>query len=121
MSENSTPPAFPGGEKRMLEFLAANIRYPGAARQNNIQGTAVLTFVVEKNGAISNITIVKNVGGGCSQEAARVVGLMPNWMPGMADGVPVRVRYTLPIRFKLEGSGKKGGKKWWQRDSLFGN
>lgn len=76
------------------------------------------------DGSISNVTIVKHLGAGCAQEAARVVAAMPKWIPGMVDGKPVRVRYILPVRFRLEYSAKWGKpkkKKWWQRDSLFGN
>lgn len=120
---NATPPAYPGGEARMLRFLAENIRYPAAARNNNIQGTAVITFIVEKNGSINDVTILKDPGGGCGAEAARVVSAMPDWNPGIVDNEPVRVRFTLPVRFKLEGreTKKEEKKKWWQRDALFGN
>jgi protein TonB len=96
------PPSFPGGEKALMEYLARNIQYPALARENNIQGTAALTFVVNKDGSISEVKIVKDPGGGCGKEAERVVKGMPKWTPGEANGNPVKVRFTLPVRFKLE-------------------
>lgn len=97
-----TPPKFPGGEGGLMKFLAENIRYPATARKNNIQGTVVLTFDVEKDGSITNPRIVKDPGGGCGQESVRVVKAMPQWLPGLMDDEPVKVRFTLPVRFRLE-------------------
>ena len=97
------PPSFPGGEKELFKYLAENIKYPALARENNLQGVVSLSFVVNKNGSISDVTILKDpVGGGCGKEAIRVVGSMPAWSPGEANGHPVKVRYTLPVRFRLE-------------------
>ena len=95
-------PAFPGGENDLLKYLAENIKYPPLARENNIQGTVAITFIVEKDGRISNAQIVKEIGGGCGKEAMRVVQSMPNWIPGEASGHPVKVRFTLPVRFRLQ-------------------
>jgi TonB family protein len=120
ISDNIFPPVFPGGENALLRFLGENIRYPESAIQENIEGTVKLTFVIEKDGSISQINILRDIGGGCALEAARVVALMPKWTPGMVDGEPVKVRYTLPVRFKF-GQKKSNQKKWRQRDSLFGN
>ena len=106
-----TPPAFPGGEAALLQYLSQNIHYPVDARQNNIQGNVALTFIVEKDGSISDVTVLREIGGGCAEEAVRVVEGMPNWMPGMANGQPVRVRYTLPLRFRLEDTEKKKNKR----------
>lgn len=116
-------PEFPGGEAAMFNFIAKNILYPAEARNNNIQGTVVLTFVVNKDGKITDITIMKDIGGGCGAEAARVVAMMPDWKPGMTVLGPVKVRYTLPVKFRLEGgkSEKKKKKKMRDRDTLFGN
>lgn len=94
-------PSFPGGEGEMMKFLSKNINYPVLAKENAIQGAVVLTFVIGKDGSISEITIIKDIGGGCGKEAARVVKMMPNWNPGKANGNFVKVRYTLPIRFRL--------------------
>lgn len=94
-------PLFPGGESELMKYLAKNISYPNIARENNIQGTVVLSFVVGKDGNISDITVLRDLGGGCTKEAIRVVQSMPKWSPGEAQGHPVKVRYVLPIRFKL--------------------
>lgn len=95
-------PSFPGGERELLKYLAENIKYPALARENNIQGKVALTFVVNKDGSISDVSVLKDVGGGCGKEAVRVVGSMPRWIPGEANGNPVKVRFTLPVQFKLE-------------------
>ena len=97
-----TPPSFPGGEAKLLQFLADNIQYPLAAIRKNIQGTVAMTFVVEKDGAVTNATVVKDIGKGCGEEALRVVNAMPLWTPGLVDDEPVKVRFTLPVRFRLE-------------------
>ena len=102
MFDIQKPPSFPGGEAELLKFLAENIKYPPLARENNIQGVVALTFVVNKNGSVSDVAIVKDIGGGCGKEAMRVAGSMPKWSPGEANGHPVKVRYTLPVRFRLE-------------------
>ncbi len=96
------PPAFPGGEKDLLRYLAENIKYPPLARENNIQGTVALSFVIGKDGSVKDVQIVKEIGGGCGKEALRVVQAMPKWSPGEANGHPVKVRFTLPVRFRLE-------------------
>ncbi len=95
-------PTFPGGERELLKYLAENIKYPALARENNIQGTVALQFVIEKNGSVSNLVVLKDPGGGCGKEAIRVVQSMPNWSPGEANGHAVKVRFTLPVKFKLE-------------------
>ena len=95
-------PSFPGGEAELQKFLRDNINYPAIARENNIQGTAALSFVVGKDGSISSVTILKEPGGGCGKEAVRVVNQMPRWTPGEANGNPVKVKFTLPVRFRLE-------------------
>jgi protein TonB len=102
MFDVNKPPTFPGGERELLKFLASNIQYPALARDATIQGTVVLSFVVDKQGNTTDIEVVRDIGGGCGKEAMRVIGMMPRWMPGEANGHPVRVRYKLPVRFKLE-------------------
>ena len=96
------PPSFPGGESELMRFLAKNIHYPDVAREANIQGVVVLSFVVGKDGAIYDVAILKELGGGCSKEAVRVLKSMPKWSPGEANGHPVKVRYTIPVKFKLQ-------------------
>ena len=95
-------PEFPGGIKALQEFLAKNTQYPSAAKETGIQGTVYLYFVVEKDGSISGIKTLRGIGGGCSQEAERVLSMMPKWKPGNQFGKPVRVSYNVPIIFKLQ-------------------
>ena len=102
MFDIQKPPSFPGGEKELQKFLAENIKYPALARENNIQGNCAIAFVVGKDGSVSDIQILKDIGGGCGKEAIRVVNSMPKWSPGEANGHPVKVKFTLPVRFRLE-------------------
>ncbi|QNF33274.1 energy transducer TonB [Adhaeribacter swui] len=95
-------PTFPGGLEAMYKYLGKNIKYPAVASRNGLEGNVILQFVVNKEGAISDITVVKSLGGGTDEEAIRVVKTMPNWTPGKQNGRPVNVRYTLPVRFKLQ-------------------
>jgi len=94
-------PMFPGGEEALLDFLYTSIQYTEEAKENDIEGLSVAQFIVEKDGSLSNIEILHSIGGGLDEEAMRVIGLMPNWQPGMQDGETVRVEYKLPIKFKL--------------------
>jgi TonB family protein len=93
-------------QQKLLEFVYGNIQYPLEARQKGYEGNVVISFVVEKDGSLSNINIVKNVDGGCGDEAVRVVNLINEaglrWVPGKQQGKPVRVQFNLPIKFKLE-------------------
>ena len=88
-----------------------NIRYPSIARENGVQGTVVVTFVIEKDGRVSNARVVRDIGAQCGQEALRVVELMQDqnilWAPGKMYGSPVRVQFNLPVKFKLEGRTRK--------------
>ncbi|MBL7826812.1 MAG: TonB family protein [Saprospiraceae bacterium] len=95
------PPSFPGGEKELFKYLSKNIIYPAIARENNIQGTVVLSFVVGRDGSVAEVSVLKDLGGGCTKEALRVVTTMPKWIPGESNGKTVKVRYTLPVRFVL--------------------
>ncbi|MEX0968378.1 MAG: energy transducer TonB [Bacteroidia bacterium] len=94
-------PSFPGGEAKLYEYINKNLKYPTMEKENNIQGTAVLTFVVERDGSISNIKVLKGVSQGIDEEAKRVVRNMPRWTPGEQRNRPVRVQFVLPIRFVL--------------------
>jgi protein TonB len=102
MFDIQKPPSFPGGEAELLRFLSKNIEYPALAKENNIQGVVALTFVVGRDGSVNDVQIVKDIGGGCGKEAVRVVKSMPKWSPGEANGNPVKVRFTLPVRFRLD-------------------
>ena len=90
-----------GGYEGLLAFLRDNIKYPASAREVGISGTVYLSFVIEKDGSVSNITVQRGIGGGCDEEAVRVLKLMPPWSPGKNNGLPVRVKFTLPVKFTL--------------------
>ena len=94
-------PEFYGGEDALYRFLGKNIQYPKLAKEIGIQGTVYVTFIVEKDGSISNASLIRGIGGGCDEEAMRVVRLMPKWKAGKQRGVPVRVQFNLPIKFIL--------------------
>lgn len=95
-------PEFVGGEAALYAYLRENIKYPTLARENNIEGKVFVQFVVEKNGSISNVKILKDIGSGCGAEAVRVVKAMPKWNPGKQRGNAVRAQFSLPISFKLQ-------------------
>lgn len=94
-------PEFPGGQDAMYKYLGQNIKYPQLARDNNITGTVYVTFVVERDGSITGCKVLRDIGGGCGQEAIRVVKSMPKWTPGKQRGKAVRVQFNLPVRFNL--------------------
>jgi len=94
-------PQFPGGEREMLRFIKNNLRYPLSAQENNIQGTVILNFVVNREGKIINLKVVKGIGFGCDEESIRVMEKMPLWTPGKQRGQTVLVSFTMPIRFVL--------------------
>jgi periplasmic protein TonB len=95
-------PEFPGGIQEMYKYLGKNIRYPSAASRANVSGKVFLTFVVNTDGSIQDVQVLKGLGFGCDEEAIRVVKTMPKWKPGKQSGRPVRVKYNLPISFQLE-------------------
>jgi protein TonB len=95
-------PSFPGGDQKMLEYIAKNIKYPQIARESGIQGRVFISFVVEPDGSVSNVKVLRGIGGGCDEEAMRVVKSMPKWKPGKQRGKPVRVSYNLPVNFRLQ-------------------
>ena len=95
-------PSFPGGDQKMYEYLGKNIKYPQVARETGIQGRVFVNFVVEPDGSVSNVKVLRGIGGGCDEEAMRVVKGMPKWAPGKQRGKAVRVSYTLPVVFKLQ-------------------
>ncbi|HEV7349339.1 TonB family protein [Telluribacter sp.] len=95
-------PEFPGGIAEMYKFLSKNIKYPSAASRANVTGKVFLTFVVNTDGSIQDVAVLKGLGFGTDEEAMRVVKTMPKWKPGKQSGRPVRVKYNLPINFQLE-------------------
>ncbi|MFA8300253.1 MAG: energy transducer TonB [Hyphomicrobiales bacterium] len=94
-------PEFKGGMEGLKKYLQRNLRYPRIAKETNITGKVYLSYVVEKDGSITDIQILRGIGGGCDEEAKRVVQNMPKWNPGRQNGRYVRVKYTLPISFIL--------------------
>ena len=94
-------PLFNADKEELYSYLSKNIKYPDEAKKKGTQGTVFVTFVVEKDGSVSNVTILRGIGSGCDQESVRVVESMPKWTPGYQDGKPVRVSFNLPIKYKL--------------------
>ena len=95
-------PSFPGGPSALFEYLARNIMYPVVAEENGIQGRVIVTFIVEKDGSITDVRVIKPVDPSLDKEAMRVIKSMPRWIPGIQKGVPVRVKYTVPVTFRLD-------------------
>jgi TonB family protein len=106
-------PEFKGGLEAFGKFLATNMKYPKAARDNNVQGRVIITFVVEKDGSLSNMKVVRGIGSGCDEEAVRVLSISPAWKPGIQNGKLVKVQYSVPISFTLadDKSAKPGENK----------
>jgi len=113
-------PRFPGCEdlltraektkcsnERLLSFLKENIKYPAIARETGIEGTVIVSFIVEKDGTVNEIKVVRDIGGACGDEAVRVVKKMPKWRAGRQRGRKVRVQFNLPVRFSLKWFLKK--------------
>lgn len=96
-----TLPQFPGGQEMMMKYLAANIKYPASAVKAKKQGRVIVTFVIQKDGSVTNARIARSVDPELDAEALRIVKAMPNWTPGTQDGKPVNVKYTIPVIFSL--------------------
>jgi TonB family protein len=94
-------PRFKGGLEVLYKYLSENIHYPTDAKKSNIQGKVFLSFVVDKDGSITDVKVIRGIGSGCDEEASRVLRSSPKWVPGKIYGIPVRVQYTLPISFTL--------------------
>jgi protein TonB len=94
-------PEFEGGMAAWSKFIQRNLRYPYAAQEMGIQGKVFVSFVVEKDGSVSDVRVIKGIGGGCDEEAIRVITKSPGWKPGRQNGQQVRVRYTMPLSFLL--------------------
>jgi protein TonB len=95
-------PQFPGGPNALFEYLSKNIKYPVVAEENGIQGRVIVTFVVERDGSITDVKVAKSVDPSLDKEAMRVVKSMPHWIPGKQNGSAVRVKYTVPVTFRLQ-------------------
>ena len=96
-------PQYPGGVGKLMEYVSMNVRYPKEAESKSIQGRVIITFVVEKDGSITDAEVIKSVDPALDAEALRVVKAMPKWTPGKQEGKPIRVKYTMPITFALQG------------------
>ena len=95
-------PSFPGGQGALMYFISSNLVYPATARESMIQGRVIVGFVVERDGSISNVKVSRSVDPALDKEAMRVVKSMPKWKPGKQNGSAVRVKYTVPVIFRLE-------------------
>jgi len=100
-------PSFPGGMGALMQYLKGNVDYPTEALKENIGGRVVVAFIIEKDGSLSDVRIAKSVHPLLDAEAIRVVSSMPKWNPGLENGNPVRVKYTIPITFRLKEKNKK--------------
>ncbi|NNC83331.1 MAG: energy transducer TonB [Flavobacteriales bacterium] len=97
-----TMPLFPGGDTELLRYISSNISYPSTAKELRIQGRVYVSFVVEKDGSVTNVEVIRGIGGGLDEEAVRVIESMPQWSPGMQGGMLVRVRFVQQITFVLK-------------------
>ena len=104
-------PKFPGGESALMEYVSKNVAYPEEAKEKEIQGRVFIGFVVEKDGSVNEVKVMRGIGGGCDEEAVRVIKGMPKWKPGIQKGKPVRVSYMMPINFKLDSQPTKPAQK----------
>lgn len=95
-------PDFPGGQAALMQYLAKNIKYPTIAQENGTQGRVIVQFVVNKDGSIVDANVVRSVDPYLDKEALRVINTMPKWKPGMQRGKPVRVKFTVPVMFRLQ-------------------
>ena len=90
---------FPGGQNEMLKYLQENLQYPEAAKANNVHGRVFVKFIVERDGSLSDIKVMKGLGNGCDEEAIRLIQSMPKWKPGKNKGKEVRTSMTVPVNF----------------------
>ncbi len=103
------PPHFPGGDSALYMYLCMNLSYPDAARENKIEGMVVVLFVVEKDGSVSNVRVLRDIGGGCGEAAVEVVKNMPRWEPGRQAGKAIRTQFSLPLKFELKSYDSTNG------------
>jgi len=102
MFDMEQEPEFPGGQDGLMQFISQHLTYPDSARQNNVEGLVLVSFVIDQEGKVGNTKIIRDIGYGCGEEVHRILMLLPRWKPGIIDGYPVKVRYTLPVRFRLD-------------------
>jgi protein TonB len=95
-------PSFPGGPSALMQYLSSNIKYPVVAEENGVQGRVVCTFVVERDGSVTDVQVARSIDTSLDKEAVRVLKKMPKWIPGKQNGSAVRVKYTVPVTFRLQ-------------------
>ncbi|MBP3750122.1 MAG: energy transducer TonB, partial [Prevotella sp.] len=95
-------PSFPGGMGALMQYLSSHIKYPVVAEENGIQGRVICTFIVERDGSITDTRVARSVDTSLDKEAVRVINSMPRWIPGKQNGSACRVKFTLPVTFKLQ-------------------
>ena len=95
-------PSFPGGPAQLMKWLAEHVQYPTVAQENSVQGRVIIAFVVERDGSITDVNVVRSVDPLLDKEAVRVVSNMPKWIPGKHDGAPVRVKYNMSLTIRLQ-------------------
>lgn len=96
-------PEYPGGDEARILFIRNNLHYPMEAKKAGIQGTVYVSFVIETDGSVTDIKILRGIGGGCDEEVVKMISKMPKWKPGRQRGETVRVQYNMPIKFTLAG------------------
>jgi TonB family protein len=96
------PATFPGGQEALAAFMVKEVKYPKKARRDGVQGQVVVAFIVDKDGSVTDVQVARGVDPLLDAEAVRAVQAMPKWTPGTMNGRPVKVKYTLPVRFKLQ-------------------
>lgn len=97
----SEMPSFPGGDEALMNYLKEHIKYPAAARANRTQGKVVVSLIIDRSGAATNIKVQRGIGNGCDEEAVRILKAMPKWNPGKVKGKEVRVQMNMPVKFQL--------------------
>ncbi|MGM0612647.1 MAG: energy transducer TonB [Bacteroidota bacterium] len=100
-------PEYPGGAKARVDFIKNNLEYPESARKNNVEGTVYITFVIDTDGSVTEVELLRGIEENCNKAALEVVKSMPKWIPGKQRGEPVKVQFNMPIRFKLEDKRKE--------------
>ena len=95
-------PEFPGGQEALTKYLQSQVKYPPLALEARIKGKVYVSFIVNKKGTVTDVKLLRGIGGGCDEEALRVVKAMPKWKPGRIQGKKVNIKYNLPIHFKLK-------------------
>lgn len=95
-------PVFPGGDEKLLEFISKQLKYPAIAKENGVQGTVIVRFVVTSTGKVEKSEVLRSLDRACDKEAIRVIASLPRWIPGKQNGVNVASYYTLPIKFKMQ-------------------